>query len=85
MEAMTLTQRSINDLMAQGYFSEIPLYEQGLLKDLWIDEMKNRGWDIGVTGDGNDYDLAHRIITNSLGIVYQVENPGDVLKLMKTL
>ena len=28
------------------------------LKDLWIDEMKNRGWDIGVTGDGNDYDLA---------------------------
>ena len=30
MEAMTLTQRAINDLMAQGYFSEIPLYEQGL-------------------------------------------------------
>ncbi len=58
MEAMTLTQRAINDLMAQGYFSEIPLHEQGLLKELWIDEMKNRGWDIGVTGDGNEYDLA---------------------------
>lgn len=42
------------------------------------------------TGDrtlpgGNDYDLAHRIVTNSLGIVHQVENPDDVLKLMKTL
>jgi hypothetical protein len=59
MEAMTLTQRAINDLMAQGYFSEIPgCLQLGSLKDLWIDEMKNRGWDIGVTGDGNDYDLA---------------------------
>jgi phosphomannomutase len=39
------------------------------------------------TGDrtmpgGNDYDLAHKIITNSIGVVNQVENQNDVLKLL---
>jgi len=57
MEAMTLTKRAIKDLMAQGYFSPTPHHQKGI-KDLWLIEMQKRGWDIGTTGDGNDYDLA---------------------------
>lgn len=42
------------------------------------------------TGDrtmlgGNDYDLAHRIIENSLGSVHQVNDPNEVLKLLKNI
>lgn len=71
MEAMTLTKRAIKDLMAQGYFSHTPHHQKGI-KDLWLIEMQERVWDIGTTGDGNDYDLACKESLRYARIKYEI-------------